>query len=106
MISKADGKIDFGKTAAELDRFVRGMTPWPSAWFDADGGRVKVFAVARADGSGAPGEVLAADAKSGLVVACGGGAVRLSVLQPAGKPRMSDTAYLAGHKIALGAVLS
>lgn len=106
MISKADGKIDFGKTAAELDRFVRGMTPWPSAWFDYGGGSVKVFRAERAEGSGFPGEVLAADAKSGLVVACGGGAVRLSVLQPAGKPRMSDTAYLAGHKIALGAVLS
>lgn len=106
MISKADGKLDFRRTARELDCFVRGMTPWPSAWFELNGVRIKVFAAERAEGHGEPGRVLAATPSLGLVVACGDGAVRLTSLQPAGKPRMSDTAYLMGHKLEKGISLT
>ncbi len=106
MISKADGKLDFRRTARELDYFVRGMTPWPSAWFELNGVRIKVFAAERAEGHGEPGRVLAATPSQGLVVACGDGAVRLTSLQPAGKPRMSDTAYLMGHKLEKGISLA
>ncbi len=102
MIAKEDGKIDFGRTARELDCFVRGMTPWPSAWMTVAGKRVKVFSAKPAEGSGEPGTVISASAKTGLVVACGDGAVRLGVLQPEGKPRMSDTAWLAGHSVNAG----
>lgn len=105
MITKADGKIDFRRGARELDCFVRGMTPWPSAWFELGGKRVKVFAAERAEGHGTPGEVIAASPAQGLVVACGDGAVRLAALQPEGKSRMSDTAYLMGHGIEKGTVL-
>ena len=72
MIAKEDGKIDFGRTARELDCFVRGMTPWPSAWMTVAGKRVKVFSAKPAEGSGEPGTVISASAKTGLVVACGG----------------------------------
>ena len=105
MITKADGKMDFTKSAAQLDRFVRGMTPWPSAWAEIDGKRVKIFDVEPAEGKGKIGEILAASSANGLVVACGDGAVRLAVLQPEGKSRMSDIAYLAGHRIQAGSVL-
>lgn len=105
MITKSDGKIDFDRTAKELDCFVRGMTPWPSAWFELAGKRVKVFDVERAEGSGKPGEVIAASPAEGLLVACKDGAVRLSLIQPEGKSRMSDTAYLMGHRIEKGSVL-
>lgn len=105
MITKADGQMDFSRTAHALDCFVRGMTPWPSAWFVLDGKRVKVFDVERAEGSGKPGEVLTASPADGLVVACKDGAVRLKELQPEGKPRMSDTAYLAGHRTQKGVLL-
>lgn len=105
MITKSDGKVDFDRTARELDCFVRGMTPWPSAWFELAGKRVKVFDVERAEGSGKPGEVIAASPAEGLLVACKDGAVRLSLIQPEGKSRMSDTAYLMGHRIEKGSVL-
>lgn len=105
MITKADGKLDFSKTARSLDCFVRGMTPWPSAWTELDGKRVKVFDVEPAEGRGEAGEVLAASSAEGLVVACGDGAVRLAVLQPEGKSRMSDIAYLAGHRMPTGSIL-
>lgn len=105
MITKADGKLDFSKTARSLDCFVRGMTPWPSAWTELDGKRVKVFDVEPAEGKGKIGEILAASSADGLVVACGDGAVRLAILQPEGKSRMSDIAYLAGHRIPTGSIL-
>lgn len=102
MIGKEDGKARFDLTPEKFDCFVRGMTPWPSAWMMLEGKRVKILSAERAEGSGAPGEVLKASAKEGLVVACGDGAVRLTLIQPEGKGRMTDTAWLAGHKISAG----
>lgn len=102
MIKKEDGRIDFRRSARELDCFVRGMTPWPSAYTTLGGRRIKVFAVYAAQGAGAPGEVTAADSRRGLVVACGDGAVRLAEVQPDGKQRMSDTDFLRGNAIKVG----
>lgn len=107
MISKSDGKIDFCRTARELDCFVRGMTPWPSAFTVLCGKRVKVLAAERADFAECGekcGTVIAADSRLGLVVACADGAVRLSRIQPEGKAAMDDTDYLRGNRVAVGTV--
>ena len=104
MITKADGKMDFSRTARELDCFVRGMTPWPSAYFAIDGKRIKVFDVEPASFRGAEGTVLAADKENGLVIGCKDGSVRVRILQPEGKKRMNDTDFLLGNKITVGAV--
>lgn len=104
MITKADGKMDFSRTACELDCFVRGMTPWPSAYFAINGKRIKVFDVEPSSFRGAEGTVLAADKENGLVIGCKDGSVRVSILQPEGKKRMNDTDFLLGNKITVGAV--
>lgn len=101
-ISKADGRMDFTGSAAELERFVRGMTPSPSAYFYLNGKRIKVLAAKRCEMTGAPGEVLAADIKRGLVVGCGGGSVRLTRIMPEGKGAMNDTDWLRGNAVAAG----
>ena len=104
MITKADGKMDFSRTARELDCFVRGMTPWPSAYFAINGKRIKVFDVEPSSFRGAEGTVLAADKENGLVIGCKDGSVRVRILQPEGKKRMNDTDFLLGNKITVGAV--
>ena len=101
-ISKADGRMDFTGSAAELERFVRGMTPSPSAYFYLNGKRIKVLAAKRCEMTGAPGEVLAADIKRGLIVGCGGGSVRLTRIMPEGKGAMNDTDWLRGNAVAAG----
>lgn len=104
MIAKEDGKISFAKTAAELDCFVRGMSPWPSAYTEYDGKKLKVFKVEKVDDelSHKVGEVVFADAKNGLVVQAKDGLVRLKDIQLEGAKRMSDIDFLRGRKIEIG----
>ncbi len=105
MITKYDGLIDFCKTAKEIDCFVRGMTPWPSAYVHFDSDKIlKVFDVESVEYAGNTyyGEVIFADKKMGLVVKCKDGAVRLKSVQLQGSKRMSDTDFLLGHKVEIG----
>lgn len=105
MISKDDGLIDFCKTAKEIDCFVRGMTPWPSAYIHFDNDKIlKVFDIesVECDSDANFGEVVFADKKNGLVIKCKDGAVRLKSLQLQGSKRMSDTDFLLGHKVEVG----
>lgn len=107
MLKKEDGRIDFHKTAHEIKCCVLGFNPWPTAYTELTGKRLKVFSVEEIEGcfSGRFGEVISADVKGGLLVKCTGGAVRLRVIQPENGKRMEDTAYLLGHKIEKGTVL-
>lgn len=104
MIAKTDGKIDFSKTANQIDCFVRGMTPWPSAFVEYDGKILKVFDTESVDLAEdmENGTVICADAKRGLIVKSKGGAVRLKSVQLQGAKRMSDTEFLLGRKIEVG----
>lgn len=106
MLTKQDGKIDFSKSSREVDCHVRGMTPWPSAFCEIDDTKFKVFSVEPiADDTATElGGVLIADSKSGLVIKCKGGAVRLIEIQADGGKRMKDTDYLRGHSVKLGAI--
>lgn len=106
MLTKQDGKIDFSKSSSEIDCHVRGMTPWPSAFCEIGDTKLKVFIVEPiADETTAEfGNVLIADTKSGLVIKCNGGAVRLIEIQADGGKRMKDTDYLRGHSIKPGAI--
>lgn len=105
MLEKDTGKIDWTKTAWQIDCLVRGVDPWPGAWTKFEGGVMKVWKTQPAQGSGQPGEILAADAKAGLIVACGDGAVSLAEIQMPGAKRMNAKDYLRGHAMARGAVL-
>jgi methionyl-tRNA formyltransferase len=101
MLKKEDGHIDFTLPARLVEARLRGFTPWPGAFTHLDGKLLKVLRAELTAGSGAPGEVLAADA-AGVEVACGAGALRITELQPEGGRRMSAAQFLAGHRLAPG----
>jgi methionyl-tRNA formyltransferase len=104
-IDKAEGRLDWRRPARELHDHVRGLAPFPGAFFEADLGhgveRVKVLRTAIETKNGAPGTVLD---DAGLV-ACGEGALRLLRVQRAGKGEMAIEEFLRGRKMARGAVL-
>ncbi len=108
MISKEDGNIDFSKTARQIDCFVRGMSPWPSAFTHVLGKTLKVFKVEKTDcdiddiDSFEAGQVVKSSAKEGLFVKVADGVVRLSEIQLEGGKRMSDNAFLLGRNVEIG----
>jgi methionyl-tRNA formyltransferase len=85
-----------------LERQVRAFTPWPGAWFEHGGDRLKVIAAEVADGTGAPGTVLDGQ----LTAACGEGALRLLTVQREGRAPVAAADLLHGYPIAVGAVLA
>jgi methionyl-tRNA formyltransferase len=101
-IDKAEARIDWTKPAAEVDRLIRGLSPFPGAWFELDGIRIKVLGSRLAEGTGAPGEVLGPD----LRVACGTGAVALTRLQRAGKAAQDTQVFQQGAQIGAGKQLT
>jgi methionyl-tRNA formyltransferase len=104
-ITPAEARIDWTRPAAEVDAHIRGLSPFPGAWFEApsDTGpvRVKALLSALADGSGAPGETL----DDALTVACGTGAVRLIRVQREGKAAQSADEMLRGFALPTATVL-
>ncbi|MEX0367735.1 MAG: methionyl-tRNA formyltransferase [Ruegeria sp.] len=100
-IDKAEAAIDWSGDATDVDRQVRGLSPFPGAWFDHDGTRIKVLGSELADGTGGPGTVL----DDHLTVACGTGAVRLTRLQRAGKGAQDADIFLRGTALPKGTKL-
>ncbi|MFN8757191.1 MAG: methionyl-tRNA formyltransferase [Tagaea sp.] len=100
-LDKAEAKLDWTRPAAELERRIRAFDPFPGAWFEAKGERIKVAGAKLAPGAGAPGTVLAAP----LVVACGEGALALTKLQRAGRAATDAEAFVRGFELPPGAVL-
>lgn len=105
MLDKQLAVIDWTKPAQEIDCLIRGLNPWPVALTTLAGEKCKVFAAKPAHGSGKAGEVLQADSKNGLVVACGEGALELEQIQPTGGKRMAAKDYLRGHKVTIGSLI-
>ena len=101
-IDKAEAHIDWSTPATEVDRQIRGLSPFPGAWFEHDGNRIKVLASAVSDMSGPVGHVITTDGQ--IVVACGTGAVSLTRLQRAGKSAQPADEFLRGYPIDLGAL--
>jgi methionyl-tRNA formyltransferase len=100
-LAKDEAQLDWGQSAAVLARAVRAYHPVPGAWTLLDGTPLKIWAAQAESGSGAPGEILRADADQ-LIVACGSGALALQEIQPAGSKRMSAAAFLAGRPLPPG----
>ncbi len=98
-IDKAEARIDWTQPAVQIDRQIRGLSPFPGAWCDVAGERVKFLRCRLADGQGQPGKVL-----HGLTIACGSGAIDVTLAQRQGKRPMRATDFLNG--IALPDVLS
>ncbi len=104
MFEKQDGKIDFNKSATEIANFVRGINPWPGAFFVLGEETFKVFKITALTGNfaGENGEILEASAKNGLIIKCSGGAVAVEEIQAPNSKRMTARAYLNGKKIEVG----
>ena len=90
-IDKAEARIDWAHPAAEIDRQIRGLSPFPGAWTTLDGKRLKLLRSSAAAGQGAPGEVL-----DGFMIACGSGAVEVTEAQIEGRGRQGANAFLNG----------
>ena len=98
MLDKGLCPIDWSKTAQQVHDHVRGLNPWPTATATIGGTFFKIHSTVIAEGSGQPGQVLALT-KTGLVVACGEGAVEIRILQAEGGKRMAAPDYFRGHPL-------
>jgi methionyl-tRNA formyltransferase len=97
-ISKNETRIDWSRPWKQVHDRIRGLSPFPGAWFEIDGVRIKALRSMKGEGSGAPGTAL--DDK--LTIACGAGAVRLMQVQRAGKQPMSADEFLRGTPVKSG----
>jgi methionyl-tRNA formyltransferase len=100
-IDKAEARIDWDRPAVEVVRHIHGLSPFPGAWFELDGQRVKLLRAEVVEGAGTPGEVL----DERLAIACTEGAIRPLELQRAGKPKMDLDTFLRGNAVAKGVIL-
>lgn len=108
MLSRELSPMDWGKSARQLHDQVRGLYPWPAATAVVDGVRCKVLRTALTGESAGemPGTVVQAD-KRGLKLACGdGGVLEILELQPDGKKAMAASAFLLGHPVPAGTILT
>ena len=100
-IDKNETRIDWNKPWNEVHNHIRGLSPFPGAWCELAGDRVKVLRTTRGEGTGKPGTVL----DDRLAIACGDGAVRIVELQKAGGKPMPADEFLRGTPIRAGTVL-
>ena len=100
-IGKEEARLDWSRSAAELERHVQGLAPYPGAWFPAAGERIKLLAARAVTGKGRAGEVL----DDALTIACGNGCLRPELVQRAGKHTMGPAELLRGFPIPRGTIL-
>ena len=98
MLDKTMCPIDWSKTAHQVHNHVRGLHPWPVATMELQGKKFKVHETRVTEGSGTPGQILGLT-KTGLVIACGEGAVEIRSLQAEGGKRMAAPDYFRGHPL-------
>ena len=104
MLTKEMGRIDWTRSAREIANQVRGLNPWPCAYAESEGGRLKIY-LARpcpAASEAEPGTVVVSGAKEGLFIACGEGWLEVLEMQAPNAKRMAAKAYLQGKKIEVG----
>ena len=101
-IGKSETRIDWTRPAKAVHDHIRGLSPFPGAWFELEGARIKVLRSTLAQGTGAPGTAL----DDQLTIACVEGAVKLLGLQRAGGKAMKAEDFLRGTAIKRGARLA
>ena len=106
MLKKDLGNLDFSKPAVQIERLIRGLNPWPSAYTHIGGKTLKIWQAQVLEGTfdGENGEVIDID-KKGFTVKTGEGALRILEVQLEGKKRMKSEQFLLGYKLEKGAVL-
>jgi methionyl-tRNA formyltransferase len=93
-IDKSEARIDWHAPATVIDRQIRGLSPFPGAWCESAGDRVKFLRSRLAQGHGLPGQVL-----HGLTIACGSGAVEITLAQREGKRPATTGEFLRGYAL-------
>ena len=104
MLTKEMGELDFRRSAAELERLIRGLNPWPSAYTRLGDKTLKIWAAdvcGKKDEGAACGEITEV-AKDAFYVACGEGTLKITELQLQGKKRMDAAAFLRGYHLEPG----
>jgi methionyl-tRNA formyltransferase len=104
-LDKAEGAIDWSLTAVELDRRVRALNPWPGTVFTAGGERIKLLEAGVTAGEGKPGALLQPADDGSPVVACGQGALKLTLLQRTSRSVQDGASFLRGFALPAGTVL-
>jgi methionyl-tRNA formyltransferase len=103
-LDKAEAQIDWTRPAEEIERLVRAFNPWPVAWFELQGERLRVWAaeaIGRGRALGTPGHVMAAD-DAGIDICAGSGGLRLHEVQRPGGRRMPVADFLRARPIQAG----
>jgi len=96
-ITREETRIDWSRSAAELDCHIRGLSPFPGAWFEANGERIKLLLAEPVSGSGKAGEIL-----NDHAIACGEGALRLVTVQRAGRAAVDADSFWRGFSLKPG----
>lgn len=104
LMKKENGKIDWNKSAAEIQNLIRGMQPWPNAYTTLNGKNLKIFKAEITEGSGKPGEIFIFD-KTSLKVATGSNFLNIKELQIEGSKRMEIEDFLRGRNFEKGIIL-
>jgi methionyl-tRNA formyltransferase len=104
-LAKEDGRIDWTRSTSAVFNLIRGTNPVPGAFTEWSGSLLKIHRARVLENAQRqiPGSVLAADARDGLVVATGDGALALTEVQPAGRAKMEARAFVRGHALESGA---
>lgn len=107
ILDKTMGLIDFNRTAAEIERLIRGLNPWPSAYTYLEGKTLKIWDadVIEQDNEGIPGEIIQIT-KDSIIIKTSSGSLAVKELQLEGKKRMTVDAFLRGYSILPGAILN
>ena len=110
MLTKSTGQIDFSKSAAEIERLIRGLNPWPSAYCFLDGKMLKIWeadvlASVEQDTTDLENGAVVAVGKKDFIVKTGEGFLRIASVQLEGKKRMDSDAFLRGYTLETGTVL-
>lgn len=107
MLKKEDGRINFKKSASEIHNLVRGLSPWPVAFFEMDKKRIKVYKTQLTDieSDEVAGTVVKSSAKEGLFIKCNEGVIEITELQFPNSKRMDAKSFLNGHMIKVGTIL-
>lgn len=99
-LSKDEGKINWDKTATEIERHIRAMNPWPLSWSTVDDKRISILEAKVVGGSGQPGEIISTNP---LTIACGEKSLEIHSLKPEGKSVMRASEWMRGARLGEGA---
>ena len=98
-LSKDEARIQWHKSATEIDRQIRAMNPWPIAWSTLDGQRLSILSAVKNDQEGEPGSVLST---SPLIIGCGENSLEILSIKPEGKKQMTANEWVRGARISQG----